>query len=261
MAFDDRGVPAPGRVTQNRYEGCYVDCSVAQFVNPSMVEWTDGYVLGGLGILVVAEHGFVDRLTVTTTEFMGGGISLSRLATSPLGVSFSAENGTATAEGDVVVTDTVVDGNQFFPVPGGYGPNRTNTSTARASRASQTASSAEPKQVRPTKCIQQYVLHVLTAEVHHRCCLIKNLPCAATLRLLIMQRWQFDFCGDLLFMNITAVRHSFTAAAGFPVVVARPPVDGGCVVVLELDHAAAGTMVVDVDTSRYRGGFSLRNTV
>ena len=45
------------------------------------------------------------------------------------------------------------------------------------------------------------------------------------------------------------------------VVVARPPVDGGCVVVLELDHAAAGTMVVDVDTSRYRGGFSLRNTV
>ena len=68
----------------------------------------------------------------------------------------------------------------------------------------------------------------------------------------IMQRWRFNFCDDLLFANITAVRHSFTAAVGFPVVVARPPVDGGCVVMLELDHATAGTMVVDVDTSRYR---------
>eukprot|EP01052_Picozoa_sp_SAG31_P004807 SAG31_NODE_203_length_20490_cov_7.713256_20_plen_51_part_00 len=45
-----------------------MDCSVAQFVDPSLVEWSDGYVLGGLGLLVVAERGKVDRLTITTTQ-------------------------------------------------------------------------------------------------------------------------------------------------------------------------------------------------
>jgi hypothetical protein len=199
VAIDDRGVPVPGKVTQNRYEGCYVDCSVAQFVNPSLVEWSDGYVLGGLGILVDADHGTVDRLTITTTEFMGGGISLRQPNTN--------------RSAAVLVTDTFIDGNLFYPVAGGFGPNRTNTSTARSSRASRTMTSVAP-----------------------------------------MQRWLFDFCSDLLFPNITAVRHSFTAATGFPVAVARPPEDGGCVVAVELNHASAGTMIVDVDTSRWRPG-------
>jgi len=63
--------------------------------------------------------------------------------------------------------------------------------------------------------------------------------------------WFFDFCAELVFPNIVTVRHSFTSssAGDFPVAVARQPT--GCQVVIETNPAAAGTMVVDVDTSAY----------
>jgi hypothetical protein len=66
-----------------------------------------------------------------------------------------------------------------------------------------------------------------------------------------LSTWSFDFCADLVFQNITAARHSFTCsdAGVFPVAIARPPVDGGCRVVVEVKPAASGIMVVDVDTS------------
>lgn len=64
--------------------------------------------------------------------------------------------------------------------------------------------------------------------------------------------WTFDFCAALVFPNISAVRHSFTCsdANHFPVAVARPVTDG-CHVVVQVDPPAAGSMVVDVDTSTY----------
>ena len=64
-------------------------------------------------------------------------------------------------------------------------------------------------------------------------------------------RWAFNFCADLVFPDIVAVRHSFTSSnkSDFPVAVARDPT--GCEVVIETNPAAAGTMVVDVDTSTY----------
>lgn len=35
---------------KNRYQNCYIDCSHAVFVNPSGIEWVNGFTLGGHGI-------------------------------------------------------------------------------------------------------------------------------------------------------------------------------------------------------------------
>lgn len=65
--------------------------------------------------------------------------------------------------------------------------------------------------------------------------------------------FQFNFCDNLVFANITRVRSSFTTSSvssdTFPLVVARSPI--GCKVQLDVSPPAAGTLLVDVDTSDY----------
>lgn len=157
---------------QNRYEGCYIDCSHMLFSSPSLVTFQDGFVLGG-GITI---QGSVTKLVITDTEFQGGTIAY---------------------DGSGPVVDTSITRNVF-------------TGTAKGSIATAVLSSDTP-----------------------------------------MATWSFDFCSSLVFANITAIRHSFTCsdAGVFPMTVSRPPVDGGCRVVVEVKPAASGVMVVDVDTS------------
>ena len=195
VAFDERG-------GMNRYVGCYVDCSVVQFHSPSLVVWDDGYVLGGVGMVI--EGPTVDRLVITNTEFEGGTVVFVPNTTRGGVTSASAPlDDPSTAA--VSVTDTVVKGNLFTVA----------LDAGRASQASKQLSSASP-----------------------------------------LKLWQFDFCNELVFPNITRVRYSFTAAEGFPRAMARPAV--GCRVAVELEQAAAGTMLVDVDSSLYiRGDASL----
>jgi hypothetical protein len=66
-------------------------------------------------------------------------------------------------------------------------------------------------------------------------------------------QWTFDFSSQLVFPNITRVRHSLSATTGFARAVARPA--QGAVVVIETDVAVTGTILVDVDTVEYMGGF------
>lgn len=60
--------------------------------------------------------------------------------------------------------------------------------------------------------------------------------------------WSFDFCSRLVFPTISrVVSVVVSAASGFPVAVARPPV--GCTVVVETSAPVTGTVSVEVDSS------------
>jgi len=56
---------------QNRYTGCYIDCSHTWFVNPSATVWTGGFALGGAGVII---DGNVTNFRLTNTVFEGGSV-------------------------------------------------------------------------------------------------------------------------------------------------------------------------------------------
>jgi len=61
-------------------------------------------------------------------------------------------------------------------------------------------------------------------------------------------QWAFDFCDRLVFPSIARVISvTVSAASGFPVAVARPPV--GCTLLVETSAAVTGTVSVEVDSS------------
>lgn len=178
VAFYDTG-------KHNRYDGCYIDGSIAVFENPRDIIWTNGFNLGGHGILINGTT--ASLLQISSTEFSGGNVNLAP---------------------GVNATDVTIDGNLFTDGNGG-----------RGSKASGTFYSA-----------------------------------TAT------DTFTFDFCDDLVFDNITSVRHSFTQQGGkptsFPVSVAATvtacdDASQNKRVNVYLSEAAIGTMVIDVDSSFY----------
>lgn len=60
-------------------------------------------------------------------------------------------------------------------------------------------------------------------------------------------QWQFDVCDQLVVPVIARVAVSVQAAAGFPVAVARPPVN--CTVLVETSEPVTGTVSIAVDSS------------
>lgn len=168
---------------QNRYDGCYVDCSHAYFVNPSNLIWTDAEILGG-GIVI--QGAAVSDLRIVNNNFNGGA------------VSYEAANGIVPN-----VTGTTIDeniGGRKLPSPG--------------TRATMVITSAIP-----------------------------------------LSNWAFDFCDRLVFGNIVSVvSTAFTTGAdaasssAHPAVVARRPT-AGCRLVVAMEPATAGTLVVSVDES------------
>jgi hypothetical protein len=66
-------------------------------------------------------------------------------------------------------------------------------------------------------------------------------------------QWQFNFCAQLVFPVIASSTVSVSAASGFPVAVARPPV--GCTILVETSEPVTGTVTVSVDSSELSDGF------
>lgn len=58
----------------NRYDGCYIDGSVAHFANPSDTMWLDGFVLGGAGFTLSGAS--ASNFVLTNTVFRGGKVQV-----------------------------------------------------------------------------------------------------------------------------------------------------------------------------------------
>lgn len=109
--------------SQNRFEGCYVDVSVAEvFSSASMFTWHAGFILGGNFVLAGGGQA-VDRIVITETEFQGGSGAPFRLAPSD-------------PSQPVSVTNSFIGHNLF------HGPNAAG-SRARATLSQTNASSWE----------------------------------------------------------------------------------------------------------------------
>jgi hypothetical protein len=173
----------------NRYDGCYIDGSRMNIVNPRQVLWTNGMILSGIGIVIMGES--VDRLQITQTNFLGGSISHTSETGGPPAVA-------------TVVKDSRIENNVFSQWTGFPG--------AKATKASMSLTQSNATQ------------------------------------------WLFNFSSILIFPTITRVRHSLSSADGFARTIARPA--RGAVVLIETDLPVTGTVLVDVDTAEYTGGFA-----
>ena len=65
--------------------------------------------------------------------------------------------------------------------------------------------------------------------------------------------YTFDFCSALIYPIIAEVKYSLVAATGFPVAIARPPVN--CTVLVEFSEPMTGQITMSVDSARDVPGF------
>eukprot|EP00937_MAST-01D_sp_MAST-1D-sp2_P002302 g2302.t1 len=96
----------------NRYHGCYIDCSTAEFREATHLWWINGVSLGGRGIEFTGAKG-PSNVQIRNNVFVGGSISL-----------LTDDPANATQQ---VGTDVIIENNQF-------------SSSGRASRATLTVS-------------------------------------------------------------------------------------------------------------------------
>lgn len=66
-------------------------------------------------------------------------------------------------------------------------------------------------------------------------------------------QWKFDFCSLLVFPTIDRVNVFVSAASGFPVAIARPPIN--CTVLVETSEPVTGSVTAVVDSSKLSTDF------